>query len=311
MDGRTFIRKAYRLKGLCEASINLIVNSIAPSSWKQYEPVFTMWQDFCKMNEINPYSVDVSNVSKFLSNYFEAGRSYSCVNTARSALSLALADDAGNTVGSHPLVCRVIKGVAKTRPPNPRYDFTWDPEILLHYLRTLWPLSNLSLNELSIKTAALLSLTTAHRSQTLAAIKMNDIVVSDDKIQILVSDQLKTSRPGAKNPCLVLPRIVEDEKICPLVTLSFYMKTTSALRGNDPYLFISCTKPHKPIGSQTISRWVRQAMKQSGIDTNTFSSHSVRHSVTSSAKRGGITLDTIRKHAGWSSKSDVFTILLR
>ena len=35
-------------------------------------------------------------------------------------------------------------------------------------------------------------------------------------------------------------------------------------------------KPHRPVGSDTLSRWIKDDLKLSGIDTNVFAAHSYR-----------------------------------
>lgn len=63
------------------------------------------------------------------------------------------------------------------RPPEPRYSFTWDVNVLLTFLE--FPLSALDLKQLTLKTAALEAL--VHRSQTLSALSldfMNSTVTS-------------------------------------------------------------------------------------------------------------------------------------
>jgi len=252
--------------------------------------------------------MDVSVAIEFLTKYFSDGASYSTVNTARSALSLFLSFDGKNTIGSHPLVCRLLRGVGKARPPQPRYDFTWNPDIVLNYIKTMWPLESLTLFDLSIRTATLLSLCTAHRMQTLASIRVSEIEILDSKIQIKIVDRIKTSRPGSTQPLLVLPRLLEEQEVCPVTSILFYINLTKTLRPETvAQLFISCSKPHKAVCSQTLSRWVKTVLERSGIDINKYKSHSVRHSATSAAKRNGITLDSIRSHAGWSSRSNVFS----
>lgn len=44
----------------------------------------------------------------------------------------------------------------------------------------------------------------------------------------------------------------------------------------------------------------------SSVDTNIFAPHSVRHASTSKAARIGISLDIIRRSAGWSQNSQCF-----
>lgn len=47
-------------------------------------------------------------------------------------------------------------------------------------------------------------------------------------------------------------------------------------------------------------------MKDSGIDTAIFSSHSTRHAASSQALKQGLTVDNILKAVGWSANSMTF-----
>jgi len=71
-------------------------------------------------------------------------------------------------------------------------------------------------------------------------------------------------------------------------------------------LFVSLVKPHKPVTSATIARWLREALRLAGIDVSIFSGHSTS---TSAAAGAGITTYNILKAADWSSDS-VFIPLL-
>ena len=44
-------------------------------------------------------------------------------------------NDDRNSLGSHPLIARLLKGVYVLRPPTPRYSSTWDVSKVTDYLR--------------------------------------------------------------------------------------------------------------------------------------------------------------------------------
>ena len=58
-----------------------------------------------------------------------------------------------------------MTGVFNLRPTQPRYKEFWDVALVLDYLRTLMPVSDLSLKQLSYKLAMLIALTQASRTQ--------------------------------------------------------------------------------------------------------------------------------------------------
>lgn len=149
---------------------------------------------------------------------------------------------------------------------------------------------------------------TAHRVQTLSKIKIQNIETLPSQIIIKIPDFIKTSRLGCPQPVLYIPFFEDKPAICPAKTLISYINKTSHLRQSDSdTLFVSFRKPHSQISIQTLSRWIKSALKDSGIDVNIFSAHSTRHASTSQAHKQGINIDLIRKTAGWSGASNTFS----
>lgn len=104
---------------------------------------------------------------------------------------------------------------------------------------------------------------------------------------------------------LRLPFFTRDKTIC-VARILIYLEKTKDIRGLIKKLFISFKKPHKAVGAQTISQWIKKVMYKSGIDINIFSACSTRHASTSAAKRHGVNIDQIRKIAEWSKDSETF-----
>ena len=60
--------------------------------------------------------------------------------------------------------------------------------------------------------------------------------------------------------------------------------------GSKNPLFLSCIKPHGPVTSNTLVRWVKSTLAQAGIDTRNFKAHSLR----SAAYEAGVALPSSR-----------------
>jgi len=88
--------------------------------------------------------------------------------------------------------------------------------------------------------------------------------------------------------------------LCPIACLSEYVKRTSKLRTGSDQLLMSIQKPHKPVSTHTISRWLKTDLEKAGIDTSVFKAHSTREASTSAAAISKIPLSTIMDNAGWS-----------
>lgn len=115
---------------------------------------------------------------------------------------------------------------------------------------------------------------------------------------------IKTSKIGTKQP-LFIPYFSDNPVLCPAQTLLTYIEKTAHFREYD-YLFLTFKKPHHPASTQSLSRWIKDILKDSGIDVSIFSAHSTRHATTSRAWAYGVTIDQIREAAGWSDRSNTF-----
>ena len=104
-----------------------------------------------------------------------------------------------------------------------------------------------------------------------------------DHYEFVIGDLVKHSAQGRKQPELILPAFKEDNKICAYSVLTEYIKRTLPPRGGVPRLFLSFVKPFQAVSRDTISRWFKTAMIQSGIDVKDFKPHSTRAASTSKA----------------------------
>lgn len=278
--------------------------SLTNSTMKQYDCYLRKWYHFCiSIVHCNIFEVSVTNILEFFMLLFKQGNQYGTINTAKAALSLILGPDVMNNAS----IKRFMTGVYKLRTPLPRYDCTWDPSIVLNYLSNLYPNEGLTFELLSKKLTTILALVTAHRVQTLSLIRLTNIHKSNRKYVINITDHIKTSAMNRTQPRLSLPYFDERPSICPARALDCYLELSAKKRSSDcDFLLISFKSLFRRVGSQSLSRWIRATLLESGIDTSVFRSHSTRHATTSAANRLGVSLDVIKKTAGWSANSLTF-----
>lgn len=166
VNGWQIIRKLYEGKYLSSGTIDILLSSWREATSRQYHICLLKWCTYCWERNINPFSPCLSEDLSLLTLLFSTGIGYSALNTARSALStFIVCDNLPN--GRHPLVRRFLQGAFNRRPFLPRNNVTWDVSIVLRYLQQLWPISNLSLKDLTIKYVMLLALTTGQRAQSI------------------------------------------------------------------------------------------------------------------------------------------------
>ena len=66
-------------------------------------------------------------------------------------------------------------------------------------------------------------------------------------------------------------------------------------------LFISYQKPHDSVTTDTVGRWLRKVLENSGLDVRKYGAHSTRAASTSAAKTVNISIQSIMNVAGWSN----------
>lgn len=123
----------------------------------------------------------------------------------------------------------------------------------------------------------LLALVTAQRMQCLSLIDIRNIEENSEGIEIKIPERVKTSRVNKTQPNLIIPFFKEDKSICVASTLIFYLEKTADLRGSETTLFIATRRPHKSVSTQTLSRWIKKNLGDSGIDTKMFDAYTTRH----------------------------------
>ena len=170
------------------------------------------------------------------------------------------------------------------------------------YLKTLFPLDQLSLKSLILKTAMLCALSSALREQTLCALDIK----SGNSLSLSVSERLKTSRPGKSTRKLEFLSLLEDNSSCPVATLTECMSRTEGLRksasSEETRLFISFIKPHKAMSTATVARWRKSVLSAAGIDTSVFKPHSVRGASVTHKYVQGVPVVDILRMADWSNE---------
>lgn len=296
------MREAFYRQQVPESAVEIMMSSISTSTISQYSSSWKLWWDYCQKNRTDFYNVDVNYLLDFLSKCFLSKNSrLGTINCHRSAIAF---------ISTNKLLDERIKkffrGIFRIRPTFPKYSTTWNPSTVLNYLRTLEnDLINLEL--LTKKLVLLLALASGQRVQTLSLIKICNIKMSDSKVLITITDIIKTSRVGRPQPVIELPFYSPDLKICPVNTLKSYLDATKNNRNVEKEkLLLTYKKPYKGARCQTISRWIKDTLSRSGINTEVFSAHSTRHASTSAAARHGLSVNVIFKSAGWSGQSQTF-----
>ena len=146
----------------------------------------------------------------------------------------------------------------------------------------------------------LLALTSGQRCQTLTYLDIQSMKETPEYYVFQLTEHIKQNRPGNVFSTFHVGKYHQEE-LCVYHTLKSYLYRTAPLRGGtSTRLLISYVKPHGAVTTNTLSRWIKQVLTSSGIDTSIFKAHSTR-SASVSKVSNFLPVDVILKHVGWSS----------
>ena len=248
-------------------------------------------------------SAALGDILGFFTDLHASGKSYSTINLHRSALSGTLDAIDGFSVGEHPLVIKLLKGCYQLNPPRPKYDSIWDTNQVWAYMSSLGEDQYLSVDILVGKLTSLLALTTLMRVSDLAAIDYRSVKFEGDGVKFALRKLRKAQRSGAlKSFALSKSR---NSVLCPVQTLKEFLERTSRYRSpsNEESLLIALIAPHKPVSTNTVSRWIKSFLKRAGIDTASFGAHSTRSAAASQAVDSGTPVESVLRAGNWASEA--------
>lgn len=167
-------RMAYLRQQYEEGGFSCQARELLSAAWRkntsdQYASAWRKWTGWCSPRKINPVSASLNDIINFLASEFLQGKQYRTLDVYRSVILMTHPIIDSVWVGEHPMVCQLLKGIFNSRPPQPRYSFTWDVSVVVEYIRGLGLNTSLSLKLLTQKLVMLLAVTSAERSSELAA----------------------------------------------------------------------------------------------------------------------------------------------
>ena len=236
-------------------------------------------------------------MANYLADAFKSGKSYSSLNVYRSAISAYHSTVDSLPVGKHPLVCRLLKGVKFQRPPRPKYQHTWDVTKVLSMFSDWGDNADLSLRLLSFKLTILLCLISIKRVSDVKALDISRRQFSPLGVKFSIVRRTKTGLHS-----VFYPSFPAHPRLCVVRCLQTYESLTDPLRSSQcSQLLISYIKPHLPVSSATLARWVRSVMEMAGIDISLFGAHSSRGAMATRVITSGGSLSDLLMAADWSS----------
>ncbi|CAC5406863.1 unnamed protein product [Mytilus coruscus] len=261
--------RSFQAEGFSKEARNLLSASWRKETQKDYSAKFKKNCSWCSTREINPHNATLNQVADYLAHLFENGLQYRTIAGYRSILSNVLPQVDNTAVGQHPYITRLIKGVFNSRPPTTKLLPEWDLQLVLTLLQKepFEPIENIDLKQLTFKTVFLISITTFRRCSDLLSLRVNHsfMRIQQKGITLIRCGLAKQDRQNHINSKIVVPAFTDNKKLDPATCLLQSLERTKKFRSSlnkdqQRKLFLSICEPHKPVTSQTISKWIVQVI---------------------------------------------------
>ena len=299
--GMAYLREVCSSRGLPSPLSKAMLASVNSSTLKSYRRLWTDFASWIDNKQSRPH-LTPPLVCEFLYFKFCDGSSTSSMNSFRSAINFFTLNslDLENNI----FMKRLFKYFYQARPLRPRYSTFWPVSKLLNFLKSWHPMESLSLKNLSLRTIALLALTSSDRGQTLHLASLDNMVIEENSLKFVVKDRVKTTRKVLR-PTVIDCVSSNIEELDVSSYVKYYLDSTKDIRiVNNRKLFISW-KTKKNVTKSTLARWLTIVLKAAGIDTSTFTAHSYRGAGLSSAFQRGASINQIMNAGNWKN-ADIF-----
>ena len=152
-----------------------------------------------------------------------------------------------------------------------------------------------------------MALTSANRLSELQALDLRFRYYKQNGVLFKLASLTKKRQLGASLKECFFPSFPGDDRLCVVQCLRQYEAVTEGSRRVEPDtpapLFLSYEKPHKPVTAQRLAHWVKDFLKEAGVDTEIFKAHSTIGASTSAALKKGLHVKDILETADWSHES--------
>ena len=139
-----YLRQSYSSQGFSLQASDLMLASWRDKTNSNYGSSFSKWSSWCQQRGRDPLSGPIEDVVNFLAGLYSEGYHQS-LNAYCSAISYTHENVDGVSLGSHPAVTRLLKGVFHSRPLQPRYASFWNVGVVIQHIKKLGPSKDLSL----------------------------------------------------------------------------------------------------------------------------------------------------------------------
>ena len=198
-----------------------------------------------------------------LSTLFDEGLHYQTENAHWSAI-LAFHDFInGGPIGKHPKLCALLTGIFNEIPPQSRYTFIWDIDVVLNYK---------SKKDLTCKLTVLLTLSSVLRVSSIHHLNINFIATTKSCYKFYFNKPDKSLRKVKKPSVVIYKEYTQHDSLWVARTFDEYIVQRQKWEFGEEHsqLLLSFIYPHKPVVFNTISGWLTTIVMKSDVDIGTL-----------------------------------------
>ena len=148
--------------------------------------------------------------------------------------------------GKHPIIARMLKGIFRNRPALPRYMVTYDPDLVLNFLKFLPSWNNVTLKWLTLKTVTILSLLSGHRCQSINSLTLAHMDININKVIFYIPKVIKNTTRSFHPQPVELKAYNKDESFCPVSTVVEYIEVQKKLENPKTLLSVTISTTLSP-----------------------------------------------------------------
>ena len=240
------IKRSLQEKGFSEEVSERASLANRESTRSIYDSRFSKFSEWCKSRQRPLAEVTIQEIADFLLELFEKGLLVNTIKGYRSAISSAMGLFEGVTVGSHPVISKLINGFEVQRPVCRSYFPCWDLNVVLRVLMKS-PFEPPSFNTVqdrkytTWKTVFLIALASAKRASEIHAISRSkrDLIFLKDGVQLRAIPGFLGKTQSAS--CDAKPYTIADHQqfvgrdtvdrlLCPKRMLKYYLNFTESFK---------------------------------------------------------------------------------
>ncbi|KAG1037581.1 hypothetical protein G6F43_012829 [Rhizopus delemar] len=288
-----------------------LANNIRDTTSKLYNLAWIRWVKFCYQRRWQPCDYNPTQVLEFLVQHKHLSSSQ--LNIFRSAIQSVFRvihpdEKPLSTVDSITNFFKAKRRTTVLSRDSLSQTEVWDVKVVTDYVLSWGLTENLTLHQLQLKTIVLLCLTTMGRPRgEIAQLRVKDVLVTAQGLSVFINQPKeggnKVTHVGYQEEGLV--------ELCPVQTYKRFMENTAYLRTGqeDPLFFAYLDHSHstpRPVRPKTVANWLKDILKNSGVDTTVHKAYSFRSAAATKAVMTGTPTHIVKKFVNWSEKSDTF-----